>query len=93
MWNLDETGVRTVPSTTRVIAEKGIKQVGLLTSAERGDLVTMCAYVSATGTALPPVYISPRVHFKDHMTNGAPNGSKGLANPSGWMNRELFPQT
>ncbi|GFO27443.1 tigger transposable element-derived protein 6 [Plakobranchus ocellatus] len=52
----------------------------------------MCACVSATGHALPPAYIFPRVNFKDHMLHGAPNGSKGFANPSGWMNRDLFPQ-
>ncbi|GFO31392.1 tigger transposable element-derived protein [Plakobranchus ocellatus] len=52
----------------------------------------MCACVSATGHALPPAYIFRRVNFKDHMLHGAPNGSKGFANPSGWMNRDLFPQ-
>ncbi|GFO23689.1 tigger transposable element-derived protein 6 [Plakobranchus ocellatus] len=89
LWNLDETGIRTVPSATRILAEKGAKQVGLLTSAEKGNLVTICA----CGKAHPPTYIFPRVHFKDHnMLNGAPNGSSGFATSSGWINRELFPQ-
>ena len=73
IWNLDETGVKTVQGTSKVLSEKGIKQVGQLTSAERGVLVTMCCCVNAVGAALPPAYIFPRVNFGDHMLTGAPN--------------------
>lgn len=52
--------------------------------------MTMCCCVNAVGTALPPAYVFPRVHFKNIMLKGAPNGSLGLAAPSGWMNGELF---
>ncbi|CAG4953195.1 unnamed protein product [Parnassius apollo] len=45
--------------------------------------------VTATGVALPPVYVFPRVHFKDHFLNGAPVVSLGLSNRSGWMMAEL----
>ena len=90
IWNLDETGVNTVQGTSKILSEKGLKQVGQITSAERGVLITMCCCVSAVGATLPPAYIFPRVNFGDHMLNGAPNGSLGLATPSGWMNCELF---
>ena len=40
--NLDETGITIVQNPGKVIAEKGKKQVGAITSAERGTLVTMC---------------------------------------------------
>ncbi|KAB0803423.1 hypothetical protein PPYR_00393 [Photinus pyralis] len=46
--------------------------------------------VSATGNSLPPVMVFPRKYFKPPMINGAPPGTLGLANPSGWMNGELF---
>ena len=69
------------------MSEKGLKQVGQLSSTERGVLVTMCCCVNAIGTALAPAYIFPRVN----VLTGAPNGSLGLATPSGWMNSELFP--
>ena len=92
IWNLDETGVKTVADTTKVISQKGLKQVGQISSAERGVLVTMCCCINATGASLPPAYIFPRVNYKDHMLTGAPNGSLGLATPSGWMNGELFPE-
>jgi hypothetical protein len=39
---------------------------------------------------VPPMLIFPRVHFKDHMIIGAPAGSIGGANPSGWSNEVLF---
>lgn len=90
MWNLDETGISTVQKPRRILAEKGVKQIGRITSGERGETVTMCACVSATGAALPPAFIYPRVHYKPYMLSGAPEGSLGLANSSGWMNRGLF---
>lgn len=92
IFNLDETGVTTVQNVGKVLGPKGKKQVGAITSAERGSLVTMCNTVSASGQALPPVFIFPRVNFKDYMTRGAPVGSLGLAAKSGWMNTELFPE-
>lgn len=61
-----------------------------ITSGEKGTLVTTCAIVSASGQYIPPAMVFPRVHFKPHMLKGAPTGTLGLANPSGWMNVELF---
>lgn len=93
IYNTDETGNTTVQKVQKVLAEKGSKQLGQVTSAERGHTITMVACVSAVGQSLPPAYIFPRVHFKSHMLNGAPPGSAGFATPSGWMSNELFPQT
>ena len=61
-------------------------------SGERGVLVTTCCIINATGNTLPPVMVFPRVHFKNHMLNGAPKATLGLATRSGWMNSDLFPQ-
>ena len=90
IWNLDETGIKTVAGTTKILAQKGSKQVGLISSAERGELITMCCCVNAAGMSLPPAYIFPRVKYRDFMLSNAPNGSLGLANQSGWMTSELF---
>jgi len=62
-----------------------VKQVGQLSSAERGQLVTLCVAVSASGQCVPPFLVYPRVHYKDYFVNGAPPGSKGTTHPSGWM--------
>lgn len=90
IFNLDETGTVTVQKQQKVFAEKGIRQVSKATSAERGTLVTTCCIVGAFGIAIPPVMIFPRVHFKDFMINGAPQGTLGLASKAGWMNTECF---
>ena len=92
IYNLDETGISTVQKPKKVLAEKGTKQLGQIVSAERGSLVTIVCCINAAGQSLPPAYVFPRVHYKDHMMTGSPPGSKGFANPSGWMTNELFPQ-
>lgn len=63
-----------------------------MTSGERGINITLIAGISAIGNHVPPMLIFPRVHFKEHMMNGAPPGSIGAANPSGWSNEEKFIQ-
>lgn len=90
IWNLDETGVTTVQVSGKVLASKGCKQVGKVTSAERGSLVTLCCAINATGNFLPPFFIFPRVHFKNNMIHNSPPGSAGTANPSGWMTAQIF---
>ena len=73
-----------------MFSQKGLKQVGLITCSETNVLVTTCCCVNAIDAALPPVYIFPRVNFRDHMLTGAPNGSMDFATSSGMMNSELF---
>ena len=90
IWNLDETGVSNVIKRGIVLAGKGVKQIGQISSAERGVTVTMCCCINAIDNSLPPVYIFPRVHFKSYMLKGAPSESLGLAYPSGWMTSDLF---
>lgn len=90
IYNVDETGLTTVQKPPRVIAGKGMKQVGQVTSAERGTLVTLCCAVNAIGNSVPPFLVYPRVNFRDHMIRGSPAGTAGVANPSGWMNGECF---
>ena len=91
IFNLDETGITTVQNIPKVLAAKGLKQVGQITAAERGALVTVCCCTSAVGKLLPSAMVFPRVHFKNHMIKGAPPETLGLATQSGWMNGELFP--
>lgn len=92
MYNLDESGITTVQNIPKVLAVKGMKQVEQIAAVGRGTLVTICCFVNAVGKALPPAMIFPRVHFKEHMVKGSPNGRLGLATKTGWMNSELFPR-
>ncbi|XP_065653097.1 uncharacterized protein LOC136080407 [Hydra vulgaris] len=88
IFNLDETGFTTVRKISSVIASKGTKQVRQITSRKIGELVTACCIVSAAGVAIPPVIVFPRKLFRNPLMRGAPKGSIGLANQSGWMNAE-----
>ena len=42
IWNLDETGITTAQDAGDVVATKRVKQVGGITAADRGQLVTIC---------------------------------------------------
>lgn len=90
IYNVDETGITTVQKPDRVVARRGARQVGALTSAERGTLVTQAFAVNAIGNSIPPVFVFPRVNFYDHFIRDGPVGSAGAANPSGWMQDETF---
>lgn len=89
-YNLDETGLSTVQTPQKVLADKFTCRLNKITSAGRGTLVTACCIVAANGTYLPPVMIFPRQNFKNHMITNAPPRTLGLATPSGWMCGELF---
>lgn len=90
IWNMNETGVTIVQTPDRVVGRRGHKQIGFLTSAEKGTLMTMATAVSAIEGCIPPFFVFPRVNFKDHFLRDSPPGSKGTANPSGWMKEENF---
>lgn len=74
----------------KVVTEKGKKQVGSVTSAERGELVTVVCAVNAAGNATPPMFVFPRVKFKDCFMIGAPPGAKGTSTRTGWINEDTW---
>lgn len=90
IYNADETGITTVQKPDRVVARRGARQVGSITSAERGTLVTVAFAANAIGNVIPPFFVFPRVRYQDHFIRDGPVGSAGTANPSGWMQDETF---
>ncbi|GFR64707.1 tigger transposable element-derived protein 6-like protein [Elysia marginata] len=70
----------------------GTKRVGSVTSAERGELVTVVHGISAAGVVIPPMFIFPRVKYNERFIVEAPNGSTGAARSGGWINEEIFLQ-
>ncbi|XP_043467023.1 uncharacterized protein LOC122501547 [Leptopilina heterotoma] len=91
IWNMDETGIPTVPTRViKVISEKGARNVGQKTSQERGTTVSFAVAVSASGVCIPPMYLFPRKNMKQiYMAHGAPE-AVGYANGGGWMTAEEF---
>lgn len=60
IWNMDETGVTTVPECEKIVGRRGQKQIGAVVSAERGVLVTVAVAVSVLGNSIPPFCVFPR---------------------------------
>ena len=83
IWNVDKTGISTVQKPRNIVAAKGQKLIGSVTSGERGSLVTMFAAVSAISNSVPPIFIFPRQNFKDHFIRDGPIGCVGVAHHSG----------
>ncbi|XP_022816222.1 uncharacterized protein LOC111349354 [Spodoptera litura] len=93
IFNVDESGFQTVQKKPqKVLGGKGKKQIGALTSGERGVNTTMVACVSAAGQFIPPMIIFKRMRMSDQLKEGAPAGSLITVSESGYINRELFCQ-
>ncbi|XP_059053650.1 uncharacterized protein LOC131847939 [Achroia grisella] len=90
IWNMDETGVTTVQKPSKIVAQKGVKQVGAVTSAERGRLVTVAVAINAQGGHIPPFFVFPLKRYQDHMIREGPVGCAGAGNASGWMQEAEF---
>ena len=79
---MDETGVTTVQNPKHVVTAKATRNVGSITSGERGELVTAVYTSGASGIVLLPVLIFSRVHFRDHLIKGGPQSCIGQCNRS-----------
>ena len=90
VFNVDETGLSICHKPHKVVARRGKKNVGGLTSAERGKNTTIVCCFSATGQFVPPFIIFPRVRMKASLMDNAPPGTVGRAAKSGWINEDLF---
>lgn len=91
IYNCDETGVSVVPKTkSKIIARKGRKQVGSITSAERGTTITIEICFSASGQYMPPMMVFPRKRMDPQLMLNAAPGAWGVCSDSGWMTAELF---
>ncbi|GBL84812.1 hypothetical protein AVEN_1104-1 [Araneus ventricosus] len=91
IYNADETGILTVANKpSKVLALLGKKQVGTLTSAEWGVLVTAETCVNAAGNFLPPMFVFPRKKENPLLMDDAPPGSFAVYHESGWINKETF---
>lgn len=67
----------------KVIAQKGKRCVGALTSGERGKLVTVVRCVSAVGQCMSLMFIFPRARMRPDVLDKAPYCSIAGVNPSG----------
>lgn len=90
IFNMDESGfpLNNVPS--KIVSQKGIREVVKLTNAERGENVTVVACCSASGIFIPPFVIFKGVRFKDIYKQDLPSGSEVAMTDSGYINEDVF---
>lgn len=92
IYNMDETGVKTSASRPpRVISKKGKRQVGVIATAEKGQLTTVICTCSATGRFISPCFIfGQRKRMNERLLDGSPNGSQAWCSDSGWITNSTF---
>ncbi|KAL1516431.1 hypothetical protein ABEB36_000349 [Hypothenemus hampei] len=68
-----------------------MKQLGNITSGERGFNVTMNGRINAISNHIPPLLVFLTIHFKEYMMVGAPPGSVEAVNSSGFEVTGIYP--
>jgi hypothetical protein len=61
-----------------------------VTSAERGETITVEICMSAAGSFMPPLFVFPRQRHNVEFMRNAPPGSFAEFHKSGWMQKEIF---
>ncbi|XP_057663190.1 jerky protein homolog-like [Diorhabda carinulata] len=92
IYNADESALSTVQRPQKIFATAGRKQVGAITSAERGSHVRVVCCMCTAGNFIPPALIFPRKNMKKELADHAPAGTLCIAQESGWMTGPVFLQ-
>lgn len=90
IYNMDETGITTVTDPGNLIAPKGQKRVGSVTSWERGKNITVICTMNASGSYVPPVFIFPRKRMDNNLSRNGPPGALYQCSKNGWTNENIF---
>ena len=90
IYNCDETRVSCVHKHQKVLAPKAVRQVGKLTSAQRGKNITVLFCISTNGHFIPLFFVFPRQRMDDRLMINAPAVSVRVAQPKGWMTSDFF---
>jgi hypothetical protein len=91
IYNVDETGIKVNPKCqSKILALNGRRQVGVLSSAEKGETVTVEICFSASGAFMPPKLIFPNKTMQQEFQLNLPPGAWAEVHESGWMTNPLF---
>ena len=90
IYNVDESGYTVVQKPSKVLGKKGKRNVGSVTSCERGRTITAVCCTSAVGSFVPPMLIFPRKKMRADLMDNAPGGAIGTCTQNGWINEEKF---
>ena len=90
IYNLEESGITSVPKPGKILVLTGRKNVGRIASDEKGRTVTVVAAISASENFIPPVMIFPRKRMNERLLNDAVPGTLGYVSGNGWIDSSLF---
>ena len=91
IYNMDESSLSVVQKRCqKVLGLRGKRQIGAITSAERGTNTTVVCCNNAAGLYVPPLIIFKRKRMPPELTDDAPPGSVVTCNDSGWMDANVF---
>ncbi|XP_050293801.1 tigger transposable element-derived protein 2-like [Anthonomus grandis grandis] len=91
IFNLDETGLQLNNNPGKVVVSKGAKIVNCITSAEKGETISVLTCVNAEGTFFPPCCIFKGKNTKREFEDGLPPGGKVvMGEKSAYVTSEIF---
>lgn len=72
------------------MVEKGRKQVGAITSGERGHITTVVCCMSAAGDVVCPMFIFQRERMNNYVVRNGPVDASYRSSKSEWNTEDLF---
>ncbi|CAH2099541.1 unnamed protein product [Euphydryas editha] len=88
---MNETGIKN--STTKpikILSIKGKRQVGVICSAERGQLTSVICCCNVAGTFVPPFFMFARKRMQERLFDNSPLGSQATVMDNGWIHSKAF---
>jgi hypothetical protein len=90
IFNVDETGITICQKAQRIVGKKGKRNIGIVTSAEKGKNIAVVCCVSVSGLYVPPMFIYPRRRVGQEFLDRGPIGAVAEGSKTGWITDELF---
>ncbi|CAH1989114.1 unnamed protein product [Acanthoscelides obtectus] len=91
IYNVDKTGLQMNNKPGFVIAQRGSKNVSAVTSAEKGETISVITSCNAEGSFIPPTCIFKGKNQKPEFADGMPPGSLVfMSEKSAYVNNVLF---
>nr|CAI5862711.1 unnamed protein product [Callosobruchus analis] len=87
IYNIDETGIQTVPNKLpKHVAPIGKKNVSKAVAAEQGQTITIVCSMSAIGHHVPPYFVFARKRMNPLLMKDGPTGCDMAVTDTGYMN-------
>jgi hypothetical protein len=89
IWNIDETGMDTIPVNPKVIGVKG-QQAQMIVSGERGTRTSVATFISSGGESFNPMVIHQGINVQPAWFTYAMEDTYIRCSDNGYMSKVLF---